>query len=93
MSISQAVAQHLPYLSRYARALAGKELAAEIATDVLIIEDETFIALDLEGLVKSLDHRVLGVARTHTEAVNLAKAKRPWGHPRRYPTGRRQFGP
>ena len=71
----------------------GKELAAEIATDVLIIEDETFIALDLEGLVKSLDHRVLGVARTHTEAVNLAKAKRPWGHPRRYPTGRRQFGP
>ena len=55
----------------------GKELAAEIATDVLIIEDETFIALDLEGLVKSLGHRVLGVARTHTEAVNLAKAKRP----------------
>jgi len=55
----------------------GKELAAEIATDVLIIEDETFIALDLEGLVKSLSHRVLGVARTHTEAVNLAKAKRP----------------
>ena len=28
----------------------GRELAAEIATDVLIIEDETFIALDLEGL-------------------------------------------
>jgi CheY-like chemotaxis protein len=55
----------------------GKELAAEIATDVLIIEDETFIALDLEGLVESLGHRVLGVARTHTEAVNLAKAKRP----------------
>ncbi len=27
----------------------GRELAAEIATDVLIIEDETFIALDLEG--------------------------------------------
>ena len=29
----------------------GRELAAEIATDVLIIEDETFIAMDLEGLV------------------------------------------
>jgi len=55
----------------------GRELAAEIATDVLIIEDETFIALDLEGLVESLGHRVLGVARTHTEAVALAKAKRP----------------
>ena len=55
----------------------GRELAAEIATDVLIIEDETFIALDLEGLVESLGHHVLGVARTHTEAVALAKAKRP----------------
>ncbi len=55
----------------------GRELAQEIATDVLIIEDETFIALDLEGLVEGLGHRVLGVARTHSEAVALAKAKRP----------------
>ena len=55
----------------------GRELAAEIATDVLIIEDETFIALDLEALVESLGHRVLGVARTHKEAVALAKNKRP----------------
>ena len=55
----------------------GRELAAEIATDVLIIEDETFIAMDLEGLVESLGHRVLGVARTHAKAVSLAKAKRP----------------
>ena len=55
----------------------GRELAAEIATDVLIIEDEAFIALDLEGLVEGLGHRVLGVARTHKEAVDLAKVKRP----------------
>jgi CheY-like chemotaxis protein len=55
----------------------GRELAAEIATDVLIIEDETFIALDLEGLVEGLGHKVLGVARTHAEAIALAKAKRP----------------
>lgn len=55
----------------------GRELAAEIATDVLIIEDETFIAMDLEGLVESLGHQVLGVARTHSEAVRLARAKRP----------------
>jgi len=55
----------------------GKELAAEIATDVLIIEDETFIAMDLTGLVESLGHNVLGVARTHTEAISLAKAKLP----------------
>jgi hypothetical protein len=30
---------------------AGGELAAQIATDVLIIEDETLIAVDLEALV------------------------------------------
>jgi DNA-directed RNA polymerase specialized sigma24 family protein len=56
---------------------AGRELAAEIATDVLIIEDEPLIAFDLEGLVESLGHKVLGIARTHGEAVTLAKAKRP----------------
>ena len=55
----------------------GRELAAEIATDVLIIEDETFIAMDLESLVESLGHRVLGVARTHKEAVALATKKKP----------------
>jgi DNA-directed RNA polymerase specialized sigma24 family protein len=55
----------------------GRELAAEIATDVLIIEDETFIAMDLEGLVENLGHRVIGVARTHSAAVTLAKTKKP----------------
>jgi CheY-like chemotaxis protein len=55
----------------------GRELAAEIATDVLIIEDETFIAMELEGLVESLGHRVLGVARTHSEAIALTKKKSP----------------
>jgi CheY-like chemotaxis protein len=57
--------------------MAGRELAAEIATDVLIIEDETFIAMDLESLVKNLGHNVIGVARTHTDAVALAKSHRP----------------
>lgn len=56
---------------------AGRELAAEIATDVLIIEDETFIAMDLESLVKNLGHNVIGVARTHTDALALAKTKQP----------------
>ena len=55
----------------------GRELAAEIATDVLIIEDETFIAMDIEALVESLGHKVIGVARTHSEALALAKKKRP----------------
>jgi DNA-directed RNA polymerase specialized sigma24 family protein len=56
---------------------AGRELAAEIATDVLIIEDETFIAMDLESLVRNLGHRVIGVARTHSDAVELARRSRP----------------
>jgi CheY-like chemotaxis protein len=57
--------------------IAGREMAAEIATDVLIIEDETFIAMDLESLVKNLGHRVIGVARTHADAIALAKTKEP----------------
>jgi CheY-like chemotaxis protein len=56
---------------------AGRELAAEIATDVLIIEDDTFIAMELETLVEGLGHRVLGVARTHAEAVALTQKKQP----------------
>ena len=55
----------------------GRELASEIATDVLIIEDETFIAMDIEALVESLGHNVIGIARTHSEALALAKQKRP----------------
>jgi len=55
----------------------GRELAAEIATDVLIIEDEIFIAMELEEVVKSLGHRVVGIARTRNEALALAKKERP----------------
>ena len=55
----------------------GRELAAEIATDVLIIEDDTFISMELETLVESLGHRVLGVARTRAEAIKLAKKNEP----------------
>lgn len=55
----------------------GRELAAEIATDVLIIEDEPLIGIDLETLVESLGHTVTGIARTHQEAVQMAKDARP----------------
>ena len=56
---------------------AGREMAAQIATDVLIIEDEMLIATDLETLVEGLGHQVAGVARTHKEATTLSKARRP----------------
>jgi DNA-directed RNA polymerase specialized sigma24 family protein len=55
----------------------GRELAAEIATDVLIIEDEPLIAMDLEGLVQGLDHRVIGVARTHSDIVRSVETRGP----------------
>ena len=56
---------------------AGRELAADMATDILIIEDEPLIAMDLEALVEGLGHNVSGVARTRSEAVKLAGTKRP----------------
>jgi DNA-directed RNA polymerase specialized sigma24 family protein len=56
---------------------AGRELAADMATDILIIEDEPLIAMDLEALVEGLGHNVTGIARTRTEAVKLAAEKRP----------------
>jgi CheY-like chemotaxis protein/DNA-directed RNA polymerase specialized sigma24 family protein len=55
----------------------GRELAAQIATDILIIEDEALIALDLENIVEGLGHRTIGIARTRAEAVTLSKKKRP----------------
>ena len=56
---------------------AGREIAEQVATDVLIIEDEPIIALDIETLVRELGHSVTGVARTHKEAVALVGQKRP----------------
>jgi CheY-like chemotaxis protein len=55
----------------------GRELAAEIATDVLIIEDEPMISMELESLMLGLGHRVIGIARTRTEAVQLAGTRAP----------------
>jgi CheY-like chemotaxis protein len=56
---------------------AGKEIAAQVATDILIIEDEPIIAMDLEALVEGLGHRVCHVARTHREALAAVRKMRP----------------
>jgi len=56
---------------------AGRTIADQVATSVLIIEDEPMIAMDLEGLVESLGHEVAGIARTHTEAVEAVNRRRP----------------
>jgi DNA-directed RNA polymerase specialized sigma24 family protein len=58
-------------------ATAGREIAAQVATDVLIIEDEPMIAMDLESIVEGLGHRVIGTARTHAEAVHAVDQRKP----------------
>lgn len=56
---------------------ANGEIADQIATDVLIIEDEPLIALDLKAVVEELGHRVVAMPRTHTEAVAAIADARP----------------
>lgn len=56
---------------------AGREMAEQVATNVLIIEDEPLIAMDLEGIVTSIGHQVQANARTHAEAVAAVKVRRP----------------
>jgi CheY-like chemotaxis protein/DNA-directed RNA polymerase specialized sigma24 family protein len=50
--------------------LANREMIGQVATDVLIIEDEPMIALDLKDIMTSLGHRVAAIARTHREALD-----------------------
>lgn len=56
---------------------ASQTILNQVATNVMIIEDEPIIAMDLEALLESLGHRVTGVARTEKEAIHLASTKRP----------------
>ncbi|HQU03060.1 MAG TPA: response regulator, partial [Acetobacteraceae bacterium] len=49
---------------------AGREIATQLSTNVLIIEDEPVIAMDLEHLVADLGHRVSRIARTRKEALD-----------------------
>jgi CheY-like chemotaxis protein len=52
-------------------------VARQLATDVLIIEDEPLIAAHLERLVAEMGHAVSGLAATRAEAVALAGAAPP----------------
>jgi DNA-directed RNA polymerase specialized sigma24 family protein len=58
-------------------AAAEEALERQLATDVLIIEDEPIIGLDLMRLARELGHRVTGVAATRDEAVEMAKRYSP----------------
>src|SRR5262245_44158989 len=56
---------------------ASNEISRQVATNILIIEDEPLIAMDIEQMVESLGHRVVGTARTHKEAVSLFNMTHP----------------
>jgi len=56
---------------------ASTEISRQVATEILIIEDEPLIAMDIEQLVESLGHKVVGIARTHREALALYGRTKP----------------
>ncbi|HZT50136.1 MAG TPA: response regulator [Hyphomicrobiaceae bacterium] len=56
---------------------ANSEIGRQIATDVLVIEDEPLIAIDLQRILEDLGHRVTAVARTHADALKAAEIAKP----------------
>jgi CheY-like chemotaxis protein len=56
---------------------ARERLRSAAAANVLIIEDEPIIAMDIEELVEGCGHRVVGVATTEAEAVEIAARTKP----------------
>jgi CheY-like chemotaxis protein len=58
-------------------ATAQREIDEELATDVLIIEDEPVIAADIEALARELGHNVTDIAATRAEATEAAARNRP----------------
>ncbi|MBD9373782.1 response regulator [Rhizobium sp. ARZ01] len=56
---------------------AASEISQQVATDILIIEDEPLIAMDIENMVTELGHRVTGIARTHGEAIEHFRRSPP----------------
>lgn len=56
---------------------AARAIEAGGRTDVLIIEDEPLIAYQLEEIITGMGNRVVGIAKTHEEAVMLFRSRRP----------------
>ncbi|ODT66951.1 MAG: two-component response regulator [Pelagibacterium sp. SCN 63-23] len=56
---------------------ASADISRQVATEIMIIEDEPLIAMDIEQMVESLGHKVVSIARTHKEAVALFNQTNP----------------
>ena len=53
------------------------EMRTSVRGTLIIIEDEGVIAMDIENIATDMGHEVLGIARTHEQAVALAKRHPP----------------
>lgn len=58
-------------------AQASRSILDDVKTKIMIIEDDAMIAIDLEAIVTSIGHHVVGVAQTETEAVAMAAKTKP----------------
>ena len=56
---------------------AGDDIARQMATNVLIIEDEPLIALAIENIVLDMGHAVTGIASTKKEALAIFDREKP----------------
>lgn len=54
-----------------------REIERDAVTGVLIIEDEPLISMQLEDIVRSLGHDVVGTAATRTQAQQVIAEQRP----------------
>jgi DNA-directed RNA polymerase specialized sigma24 family protein len=58
-------------------AKAWEALKQQVTTTVLVIEDEPVIALDIAGIVEDMGHKIVAIAANQSEAIALAREKRP----------------
>lgn len=56
---------------------ARRVVAQQIGCEILIIEDDLFIAEHLKNLMTDLGHTVVGIARSHQSAVDLFSRHQP----------------
>lgn len=57
--------------------VAQEEMSESVCGRVMVIEDEAIIALDLQGIVSDMGHKITGVATTRTEAQALFAQETP----------------
>ncbi len=54
-----------------------QDVLKQMATDVLIIEDDRFVSEDLAAIMRRIGHDVFAVARTRVEAIDYARRRQP----------------